>query len=197
MRDPRLDKLAAVLVNYSTAVKKGDLIMVFETSKTTYDVEAAFDGYIQYLCEPDHDYEVNTVVARIYSGAEEVSTSGMAGPAERRDFASPAAAGDGNWGGETLFSREAARLMGEARDVTGRVDSIAFGINDPTRSESGNLLPNVDPTFSWVRLAQRIPVRVKLDQVPPDIRLISGRTATVTVQPADKRTAQRGGCRHA
>lgn len=103
-----------VCFEHGDAVKKGDLIMVFETSKTTYDVEAAFDGYIQYLCEPDHDYEVNTVVARIYSGAEEVSTSGMAGPAERRDFASPAAAGDGNWGGETLFSREAARLMGEA-----------------------------------------------------------------------------------
>lgn len=87
------------------------------------------------------------------------------------------------------------RLMGENTDLVGRVDSIAYGINDPTRSSSHNLLPNVDPTFSWVRLAQRIPVEVKLSQVPPNIRLISGRTATVTVQPAQK-DAPQGNCRH-
>jgi multidrug resistance efflux pump len=76
------------------------------------------------------------------------------------------------------------RLMGEAQDLHGRVDSIAYGINDSSRSDSGNLLPTVEPTFSWVRLAQRIPVRVKLLQVPRDVRLIAGRTATVTIQPA-------------
>jgi multidrug resistance efflux pump len=49
-----------------------------------------------------------------------------------------------------------------------------------------------------VRLAQRIPVRVKLDRPPPGLRLISGRTATVTVQPADDKTkAKAGDCRHA
>lgn len=89
------------------------------------------------------------------------------------------------------------RLMGEAHDLTGHVDSIAFGINDSSRSESGNLLPTVQPTFSWVRLAQRIPVRVKLDQVPADVRLIAGRTATVTVEPAAKGgSAQQDTCRH-
>jgi multidrug resistance efflux pump len=41
----------------------------------------------------------------------------------------------------------------------------------------------VEATFSWVRLAQRIPVRVKLDRLPSNIRLIAGRTATVTVEP--------------
>jgi multidrug resistance efflux pump len=88
------------------------------------------------------------------------------------------------------------RLMGEARDLHGRVDSIAYGINDSSRSDSGNLLPTVEPTFSWVRLAQRIPVRVKLTKVPADIRLIAGRTATVTIEPqrADARTGQ---CGHA
>lgn len=94
-----------------SAVKKGDLIMVFETSKTTYDVEAASDGYIQYLCEPDRDYEVNTVVARIYSEAEEVKSVAPAGPAARVEAALNGAA---NWEGETLFSREATRLMTEA-----------------------------------------------------------------------------------
>jgi len=88
------------------------------------------------------------------------------------------------------------RMMGEEQDLHGRVESIAYGINDSTRSDSGNLLPNVEPTFSWVRLAQRIPVRVKLTQVPADISLITGRTATVTVEPKAK-DAKPGTCRHA
>ncbi|ONF97083.1 efflux RND transporter periplasmic adaptor subunit [Sphingomonas jeddahensis] len=84
----------------------------------------------------------------------------------------------------------AIRLMGEARDLHGRVESIAYGINDATRSTSDNLLPTVDPTFSWVRLAQRIPVRVRLTHVPADVRLIAGRTATVTIQPIGQASAQ-------
>ncbi len=87
----------------------------------------------------------------------------------------------------------AVRLMGEGTDLRGRVDSIAYGINDSSRSDSGNLLPTVEPTFSWVRLAQRIPVRVKLLNVPGDMRLIAGRTATVTVEPA---MDAKGRCRH-
>jgi multidrug resistance efflux pump len=75
-------------------------------------------------------------------------------------------------------------LMGDPRPLYGRVESIAAGINDTTRSNSGNLLPSVDATFSWVRLAQRIPVRIRLTRVPRGVRLVSGRTATVTVQPA-------------
>jgi multidrug resistance efflux pump len=89
------------------------------------------------------------------------------------------------------------RLMGEANDLRGRVDSIAYGINDSTRSDSGNLLPTVEPTFSWVRLAQRIPVRVKLIDVPQNMRLIVGRTATVTVEPASENARRRETCHHA
>ncbi|MGH6781550.1 MAG: HlyD family efflux transporter periplasmic adaptor subunit, partial [Sphingomonadaceae bacterium] len=79
------------------------------------------------------------------------------------------------------------RLMGEDKALKGHVESIAAGINDSGRANSPNLLPDVEPTFSWVRLAQRIPVRVKLTEVPTDIRLIVGRTATVTIQPADEK----------
>jgi multidrug resistance efflux pump len=43
------------------------------------------------------------------------------------------------------------------------------------------LLANINPTFSWVRLSQRIPVRVKLDDVPPEVELVLGRTATVAI----------------
>ncbi|AJP57290.1 efflux transporter periplasmic adaptor subunit [Pandoraea vervacti] len=75
------------------------------------------------------------------------------------------------------------RLMGESKEVQGHVQSIAAGIADDQRSNSHNLLPSVQPTFSWVRLAQRIPVRISIDKAQPDTRLIAGRTATITLVP--------------
>ncbi|UDL93963.1 MULTISPECIES: efflux RND transporter periplasmic adaptor subunit [Lichenihabitans] len=75
------------------------------------------------------------------------------------------------------------RILGEATRLTGHVESIAGGIEDRERSSGSNLLANVNPSFTWVRLAQRVPVRVKLDDVPPDVQLLAGRTATVVVNP--------------
>ncbi|MBB3382422.1 MULTISPECIES: HlyD family secretion protein [unclassified Rhizobium] len=72
-------------------------------------------------------------------------------------------------------------LMGQAEKLTGHVDSIAYGIEDRERT-SGSLLANITPTFSWVRLAQRVPVRIALDKVPDGTKLIAGLTATVEVQ---------------
>ena len=65
----------------------------------------------------------------------------------------------------------------------GHVEGIASAIVDRERSGSANLLANVNPTFTWVRLAQRIPVRIAIDRVPPGIQLIAGRTATVVIEP--------------
>ncbi|KJK25980.1 membrane protein [Burkholderiaceae bacterium 16] len=73
------------------------------------------------------------------------------------------------------------RIMGERTLLHGHVQSIAAGIEDRDRSNGSNLLPNVNPTFNWVRLAQRVPVRIVLDDVPAGVRLVSGRTATVSV----------------
>lgn len=73
-------------------------------------------------------------------------------------------------------------LMGEARTIRGRVASIAVGITDRDRTTGANLLPNVNPTFNWVRLAQRIPVRVTIDEVPEGVRLVAGQTATVAIE---------------
>jgi multidrug resistance efflux pump len=70
--------------------------------------------------------------------------------------------------------------MGGAR-LEGTVESIAAGIADRDRSTGSNLLPSVNPTFNWVRLAQRIPVRVKLDPLQPGTRLVAGETVTVQV----------------
>ncbi len=76
------------------------------------------------------------------------------------------------------------KLMGESQHLRGRVQSIAAGIEDRDRARGNSLLPNIDPSFNWVRLAQRIPVRVSIDEAPADVRLITGRTATLTVLPA-------------
>ena len=73
------------------------------------------------------------------------------------------------------------RLMGQKQILNGHVTSITAGIEDRERSESADLLANINPTFSWVRLSQRIPVRVKLDDVPPGVELVLGRTATVAI----------------
>jgi RND family efflux transporter MFP subunit len=76
-------------------------------------------------------------------------------------------------------------LMGDATKLTGHVESIAAGIEDRDRTEGSNLLANVTPTFSWVRLAQRVPVRIALDDIPPGMSLVAGRTATVEILPKD------------
>lgn len=75
--------------------------------------------------------------------------------------------------------------MGESRGISGRVQSIAYGITDRDRATGANLLPNVNPTFNWVRLAQRIPVRIEIENVPEGVRLVAGQTATVSVRAAD------------
>ncbi len=73
------------------------------------------------------------------------------------------------------------RVVGDGACLRGHVQSIAAGIEDRDRSSGSNLLPNVNPAFSWVRLAQRIPVRINFDEVPEDFRMIAGRTATVSI----------------
>ena len=152
-----------VVLSTGAKVSKGDLLMVLETSKTTYDVEAGAEGYIQYLCEQDRDYEVNEVVARIYSEAAEAlaapvparrtapsatatpSTNGLSShpgashPGAAASFAvQPAATSSSpisvpvaaagplpHWKGETLFSKEAVRLM-----TAGGLDKSVFAGKD-------------------------------------------------------------------
>jgi RND family efflux transporter MFP subunit len=81
------------------------------------------------------------------------------------------------------------KLMGETASLNGRVDSIAGGIEDRDRSEGASLMASVNPTFAWVRLAQRVPVRVALETGPDTASLIVGRTATVTVHSGERRDA--------
>jgi RND family efflux transporter MFP subunit len=77
--------------------------------------------------------------------------------------------------------RAIVHIMGIPSGLPGEVESIAAGIEDRERAASSSDLANVNPSFSWVRLAQRIPVRIKLDPPTGDVRLIAGRTATVSI----------------
>ncbi|WP_233840362.1 efflux RND transporter periplasmic adaptor subunit [Dyella sp. 2HG41-7] len=72
-------------------------------------------------------------------------------------------------------------LMGVSGEIRGHVESIASAIEDRERSGDIAKLADVNPAFTWVRLAQRIPVRIAIDNVPSGIRLVPGQTATVVV----------------
>ncbi|HEV7833322.1 MAG TPA: HlyD family secretion protein [Caballeronia sp.] len=70
--------------------------------------------------------------------------------------------------------------------LKGHVQSISRGIYDRDNPQSRELLADVNPTFNWVRLAQRVPVRIHIDEVPADVVLAAGTTCTVVVQPTGK-----------
>ena len=74
------------------------------------------------------------------------------------------------------------KLMGYRQTVRGHVAGISRGIDVPNAQPNQQGLATVNPIFTWVRLAQRIPVRIRLDQVPQGVRLVAGLTATVEIE---------------
>ncbi|EOG8016340.1 efflux RND transporter periplasmic adaptor subunit [Enterobacter ludwigii] len=72
-------------------------------------------------------------------------------------------------------------LMGYEPVIAGHVESIGHGIGDNNDETGGLGLPDVEPTFSWVRLAQRVPVRIHIDALPKGIELVAGLSASVEV----------------
>lgn len=73
-------------------------------------------------------------------------------------------------------------LLGTDIVIDGHVESLARGITDRDNATSGNLLANVNPSFNWVRLAQRIPVRIHIDRVPAGVQLASGMSCSIVVR---------------
>jgi multidrug resistance efflux pump len=73
------------------------------------------------------------------------------------------------------------KLMGYGPILRGHVESIAREINDANAQPNGQGIATVNPIFTWVRLAQRIPVRVHIDQMPRGLILVAGMTATVQI----------------
>jgi RND family efflux transporter MFP subunit len=75
-----------------------------------------------------------------------------------------------------------AKLMGYRAPITGHIATVTLGVSVSNAAASTQGLPNVDPVYTWVRLAQRVPVRIAIDKVPPGVPLVSGLTATVTIR---------------
>ena len=80
-------------------------------------------------------------------------------------------------------------LMSGGPPLRGHVESISRGITDQDNPVGPELLAKVTPTFEWVRLAQRIPVRIHIDKVPNGVLIASGMTATVVVEAAPRQWA--------
>ncbi len=75
------------------------------------------------------------------------------------------------------------KLMGYPQLLRGHVDSIARAISVPNAQPGREGLASINPIFTWVRLAQRIPVRVHIDRIPDGVHLVAGMTATVQIDP--------------
>jgi multidrug resistance efflux pump len=82
------------------------------------------------------------------------------------------------------------KLMGHGQIVRGHVDSIARAINVANAQPNSQGVANVNPIFTWVRLAQRIPVRIHIDEVPPNVMLSAGMTATVEIHDRGRAPAR-------
>jgi len=81
---------------------------------------------------------------------------------------------------------QAELQMMSGERLSGHVESIARGIYDRDNPQSRELIADVNPTFNWVRLAQRVPVRIRIDAVPEGFLLAAGTTCTVVVRPGGK-----------
>lgn len=83
-------------------------------------------------------------------------------------------------------------LMAGTLKLDGHVESIDSGISNSNTTPGNQMLPSVEATFAWVRLAQRIPVNIKIDHVPDGVNLSSGMSATLkVVVPAGDQRDQR------
>lgn len=85
-------------------------------------------------------------------------------------------------------NRATVKLMSSDTILEGHVHSVSRGIADRERTTGSNLLQNINPAFNWVRLVQRIPVRVEFDNLPTDTKLVAGQTVTIEVFPSENVT---------
>src|SRR6201987_2525264 len=83
-----------------------------------------------------------------------------------------------------IGDRVGAKLMGYSQPILGHVATVTrgIGVSDAVSGTQG--LPNPNPVYTWVRLAQRVPVRIAIDSVPPGIPLVSGMSTTLTIEDA-------------
>jgi multidrug resistance efflux pump len=75
------------------------------------------------------------------------------------------------------------KLMGWSPEIAGHVESITSAISDANSDSDPLGLASVSPIFTWVRLAQRLPVRIKIDKVPDSLLIAAGQTCTIVIEP--------------
>jgi RND family efflux transporter MFP subunit len=86
-----------------------------------------------------------------------------------------------------VSDKASVQLLQGGPAIQGHVQGFAAGIADSERIAAPTLLADVNPTFTWVRLAARIPVRIAIDKVPAGTHLVAGMTATVSIAPEKSR----------
>ncbi|HTQ72162.1 MAG TPA: HlyD family secretion protein [Acidocella sp.] len=89
-----------------------------------------------------------------------------------------------------IGDKASVQLLQGGAVIQGHVQGIAAGIADNERLPASTLVADVNPTFTWVRLAARIPVRIALDKVPAGVHLVAGMTCTVSIMPDKPQTQQ-------
>jgi multidrug resistance efflux pump len=82
--------------------------------------------------------------------------------------------------------RAEAKLMGYSAPIEGHIATVTRGVSVSNAAAATQGLPNVDPVYTWVRLAQRVPVRIAIDNMPVGVPLVSGLTATVTIRTGEE-----------
>lgn len=142
------------------------------------ELHAPTDGYITHLRLRNGDYAVAGQPALALLDAHSFWFTGYFEETKLRQVHPGAAA--------------RIRLMGYDAIVPGRVHSIGRGIADTNEQADATGLPSVEPSFSWIRLAQRIPVRIELGELPPGVTLVAGMTGSVDVGDTAGRDGSQG-----
>jgi RND family efflux transporter MFP subunit len=162
----KLDQEIAARDQAQTALEEAELNL------TRSEVKSPIDGIVTNIELQPGDYATTGKPEFAILATDSVRIEGYFEETKLRDI--------------RVGDRAKMSLMGDNRVFYGRVESIAAGVEDHDRASSSRFLANINPTFNWVRLAQRIPVRIKVDQKPADLALLSGRTATVRILPDAK-----------
>ncbi|CAB3802971.1 p-hydroxybenzoic acid efflux pump subunit AaeA [Paraburkholderia ultramafica] len=156
------------MANYQAALAARD---VARLNLTRSDIKAPVDGYITNLNLYPGDY-ASAGVARL--ALIDANSYWAYGYFEETKLPQV-----------KIGDRAEVRLLSGGAPVAGHVESIARGITDRDNQSNSTLLADVNPIFTWVRLAQRVPVRIHLDDIPRDLVIAAGTTCTVTIRSSE------------
>ncbi|GAL13514.1 fusaric acid resistance protein fusE [Vibrio astriarenae] len=164
------------LNNYQSAVETAEANVAAAKAKTqeaelqlTYtEIKAPVDGYITNL-----NYRI---------GSQVVANAPVVALIDKNSFWIEGFFKETDILDVKLEQDARVTLLSNSKQVLqGKVESIGYGISKTDGSTGNALLPNVNPNFQWIRLAQRLPVKIKLNQMPDDLQLRVGTTASVQI----------------